>query len=144
MDNKRNHDQNGGNSFLLGLMLGGLATLLFTTKRGREILKELTDKGVEKISELEKRLKEVEEVQEEENDYILPEARPVQTDEAEKNKFVKDSSPEIPTEEQLDKEEKAKLAKIEEKLQKTASAKKESIPTPKPPRAVKRFFRKKS
>lgn len=145
MDNKnKNHES--GNGFLFGVLLGSLATLLFTTKRGREILKELTDKGVEKVSELEKRLKEVEVIEEvEENDYILPKARPVQTDEAEKNKFAEETSlPAAPDLEQLDKKEKVKLAKIEEKFQKPASVKKEQVQTPKPRHQVKRYFRKKS
>ena len=53
-----NNNHNTGNGFLLGLMLGGVVTLLFTTKKGREILKELTDKGLDKFSELQDEFEE--------------------------------------------------------------------------------------
>jgi gas vesicle protein len=128
MENKnKNHDS--GNGFLLGVVVGSIATLLFTTKKGRQILKELTDRGIESISELEKKLKNAEEplqVIEEENDYSEPEMRP------------------IPDSMEVDEREKEKLEKIEEKLEKASSRMKATIPTPKPQRSVKRFFKKRA
>ncbi len=46
----------GGNGFLLGVVLGSVATLLLTTKKGREILREVADKGMERFSDLEESL----------------------------------------------------------------------------------------
>lgn len=60
MDNK--HAHGGGNGFLFGVLIGILIALLFTTKKGRKILKNLTDEGMDKFTSLEdlleKRLKE--------------------------------------------------------------------------------------
>ena len=53
MENKNNTGM-VGSGFLLGLLVGILVTLLITTKKGREILKELMDKAIQKISDLEK------------------------------------------------------------------------------------------
>ena len=41
------HDKHGGNAFLWGLIIGALLTTLLTTKRGRQILGELTNLGLE-------------------------------------------------------------------------------------------------
>ncbi len=57
MENKNNTGVIGS-GFLLGLLLGILLTLLITTKKGREILKELMDKVIQKISDLEKSVEE--------------------------------------------------------------------------------------
>ena len=77
MENKENHNHNGsGNGFLLGVIVGVLLTLLFTTKRGRTILKDVMEKGVQKFADLETLMKETEEEMEDEfededgNDYI--------------------------------------------------------------------------
>lgn len=40
-------------TFLLGVLIGVAITLLFTTKKGRRILKTLTDEGMDKISKWE-------------------------------------------------------------------------------------------
>lgn len=60
MDNK--HAHGGGNGFLFGVLIGILIALLFTTKKGRKILKSLTEEGMDKFTSLEdlleKRLKE--------------------------------------------------------------------------------------
>ncbi len=72
MEHKNNHNSSG-NSFLLGVIVGGIATLLFTTKKGREIARDLAEKGLQKFSELQDNMDEAivaEEV--EENDYIEP------------------------------------------------------------------------
>ncbi len=47
--NERHHS---GNGFLFGIIVGVLLTLLFTTKKGRNILKTLADEGVDSISDL--------------------------------------------------------------------------------------------
>ena len=41
------HDKHGGNAFFWGLAIGALLATLLTTKRGRQILRELTDLGLE-------------------------------------------------------------------------------------------------
>lgn len=57
MENK-NRVNNSSNGFWLGLVLGVVLTLLFTTKKGRAILNVLLDKGMQKISDLEERIKD--------------------------------------------------------------------------------------
>lgn len=46
-------NKNHSNSFLLGVILGVIITLLFTTKKGRKILKALSEEGLQKFTELE-------------------------------------------------------------------------------------------
>ncbi|MBI4092015.1 MAG: hypothetical protein HY427_02315 [Candidatus Levybacteria bacterium] len=41
------HGKHGGNAFFWGLAIGALLATLLTTKRGRQILRELTDLGLE-------------------------------------------------------------------------------------------------
>lgn len=120
-DKNSNQNQNGsGNGFLLGALMGSVATLLFTTKKGREIVRDLTEKGIEKIAELEGAIKEREQVKEiEESDYVEPKERsPIE--------------PEV---------EKVKLAKEETKTTKSETKKVPVASSPKTPREVKRFFR---
>ncbi|HUQ84843.1 MAG TPA: YtxH domain-containing protein [Candidatus Limnocylindrales bacterium] len=121
MDHKENnhHNQNG-NGFMLGLILGSAAALLFTTKKGREILSDLTEKGLEKFSTLQDNLdkKIIKEV--EENDYLEPEERAIEHIEIEKPKL---------------------LAKEEVKHEKSHNTKPEIVHSPKPQRTVKRLFR---
>lgn len=52
---ERNEKQNGGLStgFLLGIVVGVVITLLLTTKRGKRILKIITEEGMSKISNFE-------------------------------------------------------------------------------------------
>jgi hypothetical protein len=69
MEDKNNH-QHSGNGFLLGVIVGVLIALLFTTKRGREIFKDVTEKGLEKFQDLEKLIQEHEEKGLEEDDVI--------------------------------------------------------------------------
>lgn len=52
MDNKEKH-HSSHNGFLFGVLLGVAITLLFTTKKGRRILKSLTDEGLEKVNQWE-------------------------------------------------------------------------------------------
>src|SRR5689334_17105967 len=60
MDKKQHNQQQNslGGGFLLGLVIGILVTLLFTTKKGRELLKEWTEKGINKLTDLENIIKE--------------------------------------------------------------------------------------
>lgn len=95
MDNKNNYQNNSGfgNGFVLGLLIGVVVTLLITTKRGRELFKELTEKGMDKFSDFEDKLKETTadvkreaeeygDMEEEEgNDYMPEEPRPVKLSE---------------------------------------------------------------
>ncbi len=115
------HDKsnNSGNGFLIGLILGSFATLLFTTKKGREIVKDFTEKGVEKLSELQSNIDKAVVTEKVENDYLEPEDRLQQQSEPEKPKL---------------------LAK-EVKTDKANTSKKESVSVAKTPRTVKRFFR---
>lgn len=82
MEQQKNYQQQShGNGFVLGVIVGVLIALLFTTKRGREILKEITDKGIKKWSELEKTMKEMEKSQmyedemDDESEYIPQEKK---------------------------------------------------------------------
>ncbi len=91
MENKKNNHDESGNGFLLGTVIGSIATLLFTTKKGREIIKELTEKGIEKFSELEEALKTDKVIEViEESDYVVPELRPVVDTEPEKKILAKE------------------------------------------------------
>ncbi len=102
MEEKRQHHHNGlGSGFALGVVVGVIITLLFTTKKGREVVKELTDKGLEKFSDLEKRLQETEadfedaeylEDEDEDDDYVKPEP-PVSSPPAEPVKEVHHVAP---------------------------------------------------
>ena len=48
-----NHTEGGGmNGFFLGLLMGAGLTLLFTTKKGKRIVKTLTEEGLEDLSKL--------------------------------------------------------------------------------------------
>ncbi|OGH44586.1 MAG: hypothetical protein A3J14_00625 [Candidatus Levybacteria bacterium RIFCSPLOWO2_02_FULL_37_18] len=53
-NNHDNHNSNAfGNGFLLGAILGGVGVFLFGTKKGKRLLKTLTEEGIEGISDLE-------------------------------------------------------------------------------------------
>lgn len=58
MDNKKNSA--GMNLFLFGVIVGVAATLLLTTKKGRKLLKVLTDEGADRLTKFEKMVKEME------------------------------------------------------------------------------------
>lgn len=68
---QRNNQNNGiGNGFVLGFVLGVIVTLLFSTKKGREVLKVLTDKGIQKFSHLDTTIQEIEDEFEDGDDFI--------------------------------------------------------------------------
>lgn len=88
--------QQGGNGFIFGFILGIIVALLFTTKRGREILRDISEKGIDKLSKLEALAKQASETTlteeldafEDEDDYVepvkpAPVAKPVQKEEPE-------------------------------------------------------------
>ena len=54
-NNHDNHSSNNGfgNGFLLGAILSGAAVFLLGTKKGKKLLKTLTEEGIEGISDLE-------------------------------------------------------------------------------------------
>lgn len=74
------HHQKGGrfmDGLLVGLILGFGLALLITTKKGRRMLKMLTEEGLDSVSELKKRLDNIEVVldenDDEEEEYIVEE-----------------------------------------------------------------------
>lgn len=66
MENKNNQHVSGGNAFILGVIVGVVITLLFTTKKGKEILRVLTEKGLSKFSDME----EIFDDEEESDEYV--------------------------------------------------------------------------
>lgn len=46
MEKNKHEKSHGGNHFLFGLILGGVLATLLTTKKGRQILREVTDLGL--------------------------------------------------------------------------------------------------
>ncbi len=50
MENKNPHHR-GGNSFIFGVIVGALLATLLTTKKGRQILRDLTNLGLEILEE---------------------------------------------------------------------------------------------
>lgn len=73
---EHHHEKKGSggvNGFLLGVIIGVVVTLLFTTKKGRHIIKTLTDEGMNKFSELEELMQDMEEYDEEEESTVGPE-----------------------------------------------------------------------
>lgn len=95
MDNKKQHHGGGNfNVFIFGVLVGVAATLLLTTKRGRKLLKVITDEGLERFGKFEDIVKTMEKEAEEEatftddgsvvgedvedvagNDYVEPEVK---------------------------------------------------------------------
>ncbi len=56
MSEKNEHRKSSSNAFLWGMIIGGIIVYLFTTKRGKRILKQLSEMGfetLENISEFE-------------------------------------------------------------------------------------------
>lgn len=49
---ERNEHKSGSNAFLWGLIIGGLLVYLFTTKRGKKILKQLSEVGLEALDNI--------------------------------------------------------------------------------------------
>jgi gas vesicle protein len=78
MDQKRTHSGGLSNGFVLGIIVGVVLTLLLVTKKGRRILRELTDEGLSKVNnweelleeKIDKRVEAIEKKEEKETDYI--------------------------------------------------------------------------
>lgn len=83
--NERNNGFSTG--LLLGLFLGVCLTLLLVTKKGRRILKTLTEKGLDNIKDLKTKLREADvqidedlyhdDLEEESSTPVLPKPTPV-------------------------------------------------------------------
>lgn len=73
MEHKSNSSGMGG-GFMLGLLLGILLTLLVTTKKGREILRELMDRVIKKVSDIDESIDKTKKQKNDdgENDYVKP------------------------------------------------------------------------
>ena len=74
------HSASGiGGGFLLGFLLGVLITLLLTTKKGREILRDIMDRIIQKIASIDDSLDAIKTTpsSEEENDFVKPSAEDV-------------------------------------------------------------------
>lgn len=48
----KNHGKHNSNGFFLGLLLGAGIALLLSTKKGRNILKELTENGIDALEDV--------------------------------------------------------------------------------------------
>lgn len=96
MEDRHNHNHPPSNGFLMGVIVGGIATLLFTTKKGREIVKDLADKGLEKYSDLQKTVEKTKQEYEEviEGDDYL---EPVEVEKIKLAKEIKKDEDKIPT-----------------------------------------------
>ncbi|MBI4084366.1 MAG: YtxH domain-containing protein [Candidatus Levybacteria bacterium] len=53
-NNQKQHQSHFGTAFVLGLVIGAGIALLFATKKGRRILKALTEEGLDNIPDLKK------------------------------------------------------------------------------------------
>lgn len=53
MEQQQAKQNGGGNGFILGVIVGVTIALLFTTKKGRAILRDLSGKVIDKLSKLE-------------------------------------------------------------------------------------------
>lgn len=53
MDKEKQHSGGLSSGFLLGVIVGVIITLLLTTKRGKKLLKMITEEGMQKFSNLE-------------------------------------------------------------------------------------------
>lgn len=61
MHNRQEQTGSSFNTFLFGVLIGVLATLLFTTKKGRKLLKVITDESVDRLGKWEDMVKTMQE-----------------------------------------------------------------------------------
>jgi hypothetical protein len=151
--NHNQHNGSGGSGFIIGVIVGVILTLLLTTKRGRIILKELLEKGIEKFSNLEDFMQEateranieIDDEFEDEDDFV-PTA-PIKEIETPKVKKV-EITVEAPTKAPLVKETPAPKQKKEEPIRVEVKQEElvedEPVKAPEKPKAVqaKRWFRR--
>jgi len=60
MSEREHHGSGVAHTLIFGILLGVLITLLFTTKKGRRLLKAITDESVDRLSHWEDMLKSIE------------------------------------------------------------------------------------
>lgn len=77
MEQRENKQHGGGNGFIFGVIVGVLVALLFTTKKGREILRDVSEKIITKLSSMEEYAKQADDISElfdeidtDEKDYV--------------------------------------------------------------------------
>jgi gas vesicle protein len=58
---RQHHGGNFSTGFLFGIIVGVVFTLLFSTKKGRAILRELTEEGKDKVADIREYLESVKE-----------------------------------------------------------------------------------
>lgn len=93
MNNGNSHSGNGFASGLLwGLIIGGALALLFSTKKGRKILKAITEGGLEGVADLEDLLEEVSGQDEYEKPVIKKKVHPVSVPPANSEEATTESS----------------------------------------------------
>lgn len=78
MDNRGS----GGNSFLLGIVVGAAAVFLLGTDKGRKVLKTVTEEGFEGLSDIIERAEE--EIIKDHGDEPEPEAESIEVQESQK------------------------------------------------------------
>lgn len=69
---------NDSNGFFLGVIVGAFVTALFTTHKGKEILREITDKSIESWDDVEKALEDMESDDVDDSpttEYVTPEEK---------------------------------------------------------------------
>lgn len=71
-NNQKQHNSHFGTAFFLGLIIGAGIALLFATKKGRKILKALTEEGLDNMPDIKKYFRSTvdEFVEDDENESI--------------------------------------------------------------------------
>ena len=95
MDQRETKQHGGGNGFIFGVIVGVLVALLFTTKKGREILRDVSEKIITKLSNMEENAKQADDISElfdeidtEEEDYVKSEPQAAAVVQKEEPKVV--------------------------------------------------------
>lgn len=75
-DNTPHHDNRFFNGFIIGLILGAAVVFLFGTKRGKKILKTISEEGLENITKV---LEEIEDEEIVDQDFVEDVPEPVKS-----------------------------------------------------------------